>query len=498
MDISKLTIVQLKNVLRANNIKPLTGNKAVLVQRVIDHVNVYENHIKVTPDTIVRKKMKPRNEKDMTLYENMTVAMLKDILKNRGISSTGTKGILINRLKTHDITPDEFKKSSRSSRKNVINDTSYENMTVVMLKEILKTYKLKQSGKKAELINRIISYENSNITTIPTQTIIHSKQPTIKREPKIMDEPMPIKPFEDVMDIILPKVIKNIPQDMTPILDNLYNQIDELQQLGLQYPDFKFKADNTITSVAFLSVLEKYKNPALIVDIAYKGTHTSLLPLNEMRSGFTVVIPPKYKGNDFKIDYKTLGTQLQHYKNLDVICIPFNFVSKQFGPHANMLIYRPKLHIVEQFEPNGSYFGDNGITEYIQRCMINLFENQLTKYIGNIKYIGISTVCPTYTGLQRLSNDSGCAIWSVLIADFALSNPNMLLSTMIPKILDIAKNNSKYVRNIINGYILMTEKMMSELLQYDIKYIDNSKIKYEDYHGRIHTIKKTNKIYNQK
>jgi hypothetical protein len=45
MDISKLTIAQLKDLLRSNKIKPLTGNKSVLVQRVKDN-NIYENHIK--------------------------------------------------------------------------------------------------------------------------------------------------------------------------------------------------------------------------------------------------------------------------------------------------------------------------------------------------------------------------------------------------------------------------------------------------------------------
>lgn len=45
MDISKLTVVQLKDLLRSHKIKPLTGNKSVLIQRVKDN-NIYENHIK--------------------------------------------------------------------------------------------------------------------------------------------------------------------------------------------------------------------------------------------------------------------------------------------------------------------------------------------------------------------------------------------------------------------------------------------------------------------
>ena len=40
---------------------------------------------------------------------------------------------------------------------------------------------------------------------------------------------------------------------------------------------------------------------------------------------------------------ENLQNILFNYKNLDVICIPFNFVAKRVGAHANMLIYRPKV-----------------------------------------------------------------------------------------------------------------------------------------------------------
>lgn len=54
MDPSKLTVVQLKKMLRDNNIKPLTGSKAVLVKRIMDN-NIYENHIKDIPHNNIYK-----------------------------------------------------------------------------------------------------------------------------------------------------------------------------------------------------------------------------------------------------------------------------------------------------------------------------------------------------------------------------------------------------------------------------------------------------------
>jgi hypothetical protein len=453
MDISKLTIVQLKDLLRSHKIRPLTGNKSVLVQRVKDN-NIYENHIKTIPYDKVKQMSKP----ETTVTKHWTHIM------------NNIDGVLA-------------KHKTRKSKMEYLDALWY----------LYVTTNPKIPGLERTLLNAIKKIEIVPKTThkIPTQTIIYSKPTTIKREPKIADEPIPIQPFEDVMDIILPKVLPNLPKDMNPIIDKLTNDIDELQTIALQHPDFTFKPSNEVTSVVFLSVLEKYKNPALIVDIEYKGPYQHELPRNPLRAGFTVVIPPRFKGNDFKIDYKTLGKQLQYYKDLDVICIPFNFISKIYF-HGNMLIYKPKLGIVEHFEPNGGFFMLGGISEYIQRCMRNLFVNQLTPWIGPVQYVGTGMVCPKYNGLQRLSKDEGCAIWSVIIADFALSNPTMALSNMIPKILDIAKHDAKYVRNIIHGYIIVAEKMISKLLQKEITYT-NKHVEYDDYYGRIDKIKAKNK-----
>jgi hypothetical protein len=234
-----------------------------------------------------------------------------------------------------------------------------------------------------------------------------------------------------------------------------------------------------------MGILEKYKNVAYIIGIEYKGKYIDQLSLNPSRFGMEIVIPPKLKGNDLKIDYTQLGIQLQYYisQNIDIICIPFNFEEKYGEGHANMLIYRPKLKIVEHFEPHGSYYGgeeiSSSVSEYIQRAMINLWENQLKPWIGQVKYISTDIVCPISYGLQSISKDFGCLMWSLFVADFALSNPNITLSKLIPMILDISKKEKKYVRNIITGYMVKIEQLLSKILNREMKHgilIKNSTI----------------------
>ena len=78
-------------------------------------------------------------------YESMTVPLLKEALKEQGLSTSGKKAELIERLKV------EAEETSDEGAEEI----DYESMTVPLLKEALKEQGLPTSGKKAELIERL-------------------------------------------------------------------------------------------------------------------------------------------------------------------------------------------------------------------------------------------------------------------------------------------------------------------------------------------------------
>ena len=74
-------------------------------------------------------------------YNNLKVAQLKDLLREKGLKVTGNKAALVERLKEK---PD------------------YEDMKVVELKDCLRGKGLKLSGNKADLIKRLVQFDISS------------------------------------------------------------------------------------------------------------------------------------------------------------------------------------------------------------------------------------------------------------------------------------------------------------------------------------------------
>jgi len=87
----------------------------------------------------------PDKEPEGADYGAMTVPLLKEALKEQGLSVNGKKAELIERLKGEaKETPDEDSE-----------EINYDTMAVPLLKEALKKQGLPVSGKKAELIERL-------------------------------------------------------------------------------------------------------------------------------------------------------------------------------------------------------------------------------------------------------------------------------------------------------------------------------------------------------
>ncbi len=87
-------------------------------------------------------------------YEGMTVPNLKAALKELDLPVNGKKAELIERLKGVDSIEEENSEEEASEEAETI-DIDYDSMTVPNLKAALKEQGLSVSGKKAELIERL-------------------------------------------------------------------------------------------------------------------------------------------------------------------------------------------------------------------------------------------------------------------------------------------------------------------------------------------------------
>jgi hypothetical protein len=143
----KMTIVQLKDYMRKHGIKPLSGTKSVLIARIKEYQKIGIDTNSIYENNI---KITPVYIQKKMTTSKQTIAELKQMLKQNGLPVSGKKYELIQRLVIAGLL--------HPSNLPWEEDT-YDKMKVVELKALLKQYGLKISGKKPELIQRLNNYE---------------------------------------------------------------------------------------------------------------------------------------------------------------------------------------------------------------------------------------------------------------------------------------------------------------------------------------------------
>ncbi len=93
-------------------------------------------------------------------YESLTVAELKDILREGGLPVSGKKSELIRRI------------SKNQAHLNLI--ASYEKVTVAELKDYLREADLPVSGKRFELIQRVSEHRSNQSREEIVQSVVWS------------------------------------------------------------------------------------------------------------------------------------------------------------------------------------------------------------------------------------------------------------------------------------------------------------------------------------
>jgi hypothetical protein len=184
-----------------------------------------------------------------------------------------------------------------------------------------------------------------------------------------------------------------------------------------------------------------------------------------------------------------------------MIAIPFNFSTAGTNNipsgHSNMLIYRPDEKTIERFEPHGQKFkhGKDNQDEIINEVLKTMFEKKMKPYlkIYTPKYIPPNEICPSIKGFQaleneiaKLENEGGgyCNLWSVFFLELMFLNPKLSTKEVLQKALDITKEDPQYFKNIIRGYVKITEQVVDKFIkridetdgfsyEYEVKKITN-------------------------
>jgi len=260
-----------------------------------------------------------------------------------------------------------------------------------------------------------------------------------------------------------------------------------------------------IENLYLIYLLNKYKSKCLIKTTAFnKSRGLVFINMNNFIKFLKLFgFKPLYEIEN-RISYEVADELVDCIKNKDIetIIIPLSIIDlKRHAGHANVLIYRKKMSVIEHFEPHGN----NGIYQDVIKTKMEYFittlNNKLTSQnLPNVELISASNVCP-YIGPQRLEavipnkklNDGRletggyCVVWSLLFTELALKYPLCSSNTLVRFIIQAANDSSSdlkgqfqyitssmrsiYLKNLMRGYV---KKISEKLEKYFNPFFDDN------------------------
>jgi len=265
------------------------------------------------------------------------------------------------------------------------------------------------------------------------------------------------------------------PENIKPVVNRIEEKVKEFEQLGREKLAVDYEPDWLISEIAFVNLMKKYGGNCIPAGIETRiGLHLNFLNKD----------PGFYLSSASFI--KKFGESLKDciQRGVSAICIPLGLVypddpnDKMSGGagHANMLVYRPFQRIVERFDPNGSQLpGSRTTNRGINELLIQLFEKNLTPWIGEVSFRDPAETCPMTFGFQHLEGhlegiaerEGGgfCAMWSIFFVEMVILNPDKPTRDILAEVLDITKRDKHYLKSVIRGYVLDVEKGLDCLLK---------------------------------
>lgn len=269
-------------------------------------------------------------------------------------------------------------------------------------------------------------------------------------------------------EIVEPEPTK-APENIEPVINRIEEKIKEFENLGAEKGAVSYLPSTLITDIAFVNLMKKYGGKCIVNNVM-KTTGIELgIDINSVAS--------RNKMADYSV-FERLGEKLSDciQRGVKLILIP---LSLQFGTsvsgHANMIIYRPFKRLVERYEPHGVSYGNSMVdNKSFNDQLRKLFEVDLKKWIGDVRYKQPDEFCPNPKGFQSLegqldsiASEGGgfCSMWSFFVAEMTFLNPDKTTSEILDEVYDISKSDPAYLRSVIRGYVIEAEKGLDALLK---------------------------------
>lgn len=285
--------------------------------------------------------------------------------------------------------------------------------------------------------------------------------------------------FEVIYEIAYPRPIVN-PETTKQTVDNIKEKIEQLKEVGEEKGAVYYSGNNLVGSLALLIMLEKYGSKCIITKTPKNRISNKDLSIQGGIFGITINADrEKTEVLNNQESFENLATQLKECVDRNVEIIAMKLTIKSGGPsgHANMLVYRPSLRLVERYEPHGiRYFGPNSkiVDDQVNQQLKELFEVRLTDTLGPIRYSNPSEVCPRTRGfqslenqLERLESEGGgyCQMWSIFLLELVFLNPTLTTRQILESAFKITENNPVYLRDLIRGYTVEVEKSIDKIIK---------------------------------
>ena len=305
-----------------------------------------------------------------------------------------------------------------------------------------------------------------------------------------------------------PSINKKDATELIQFITLLEEKGSEYEETGIHYTPY-----NSLISLMYEYLIEKYNTTNCFL-YGYT-TNYGLKPLLFNLTRYGLLGNDNYLSKYQKYIYKMIKLimnciqQIQN-TNDEVLIIPMEIIYEIGGTpvsHANMLIYRKSLNVLEHYEPYGKiYIEKDDINLYIIKFMkliVNKMnrrnkENNFTFYKCKITYVQSKNICMHNKGLQKieeeliLSNkikkiETGgfCGVWSIFFAELTLSNPYLTSSEILNNVINCNANavciiTSQKTKNVIRGYLdILYNKInpiMEKIIGKDITNIKHNEI----------------------
>lgn len=259
------------------------------------------------------------------------------------------------------------------------------------------------------------------------------------------------------------------PVNIEPVVNRIEEKIKELERVGAEKGAVSYNPATIITDLMFVNLMKKFGGRCIVNNVMKKDGIELGININSKKDMTSI---------RFVQIYEILGEKLAECisRGVSLILIPLSF---QFGSslagHANMLVYRPFKRLVERYEPHGVAYGNSMVDNAsFNEQLKQLWEKDLTPYIGEVRYRPPDDYCPNPRGFQdleggldglKLEGGGFCSMWSFFVAELTFLNPDKSTREILEEVYDISKSEPAYLKSVIRGYVVEAERELDILLK---------------------------------